>query len=76
MVRYSFLSILPNDNADILAASLLISNCSFSSLILSSIVMVSFHIPSERLFLKGKGLSDAKEVSITKEEYGFRVHLI
>ena len=76
MVRYSFLSILPDDNADILAASLLISNCSFSSLILSSIVMVSVHIPSERLFLKGKRLSDAKEVSITKEEYGFRVHLI
>ena len=76
MVRYSFLSILPDDNADILAASLLISNCSFSSLILSSIVMVSVHIPSERLFLKDKGLSDAKEVSITKEEYGFRVHLI
>ena len=76
MVRYSFLSILPDDNADTLAASLLISNCSFSSLILSSIVMVSVHIPSERLFLKGKGLSDAKEASITKEEYGFRVHLI
>ena len=76
MVRYSFLSILPDDNADILAASLLISNCSFSSLILSSIVMVSVHIPSERLLLKGKRLSDAKEVSITKEEYGFRVHLI
>ena len=41
-VRYSYLSILPYDNADIFAASLLILYCSFSSFILSSIVMISF----------------------------------
>ena len=32
-VRYSYLSILPQDNTDIFAASLLISYCSFLSLI-------------------------------------------
>ena len=70
-VRYSYLSIFPDDKADVLATSLLISHCSFSSLILSSIVMVSFHILSERFFLKCKGLSDVKEASVTKKEYGF-----
>ena len=40
-VRYSYLSIFPDDNADIFAASLLILCCSFSSLILSSIIMIS-----------------------------------
>ena len=30
-VRYSYLSILPEDNADVFAASLLISYCKFSS---------------------------------------------
>ena len=33
-VKYSYLSILPDDNADIFAASLLISHCTFSSIIL------------------------------------------
>ena len=32
-VRYSYLSILPQDNTDIFAASLLISYCNFLSLI-------------------------------------------
>ena len=45
-------------NADIFTASLLISYCSFSSLI--------FYILSKRLHLKRKGLSDANVVSITK----------
>ena len=39
-VRYSYLLILPDDRADIFAAPLLISYCIFSSLILSSIVMI------------------------------------
>ena len=39
-LRYSSLSIFPDDNADIFAASLLISNCSFSSLIFPSIYMI------------------------------------
>ena len=56
LVRYSSLSILLDYNADIFATSLLISYCSFSA---------------KRLFPKGKGLSDARVVSITKEERGF-----
>ena len=65
---------LPEDNADIFTASLLISYCSFSSLILSSLIMISFYILSEILFLKRKGLSDARVVSITKSKYGFAVN--
>ena len=41
-VRYSYLSILADDNADIFATSLLILYCSFLFLILSSIVLISF----------------------------------
>ena len=37
-------------------------------------VMISFYIPSTRLFLQCKGLSDSRVVSITKKEYGFSVH--
>ena len=66
-VKYSCLSALPDDKADILAASLLKSLCSFSSLILSPITIISFYIHSKRLFLKHKGLSDARVVSITKK---------
>ena len=73
-VRYSYLSILPDDNADIFVAPLLISYCSLSSLILLSIVMISFHILSKRFILKRKGLSDARVASITKKEYGFAVY--
>ena len=56
--RYSYLSNLPDDIVDIFAASLIISYCSFSSLILSSIAMISFYFLSERLHLKSKGLSE------------------
>ena len=64
---YSYLSISPDDNADTFAASLLISYCNFSFLILSSVVLIGFYILSKRFFLKRKGLSDAKVVSITKK---------
>ena len=47
-LRYSYLSIFPDQNADTFAAFLLMAYCSFSSLILPSVAMVSFHI-----FLKG-----------------------
>ena len=47
--------IFRDDNADIFAASLLISYCNFSSLIISSIVMISFYILSKRFFLKRVG---------------------
>ena len=35
--------------------------------------MISFYILSKTCFLKRKRLSDAKVVSITKNEYGFAV---
>ena len=70
-VRYSFLSIYLDGIADIFAACLFISYCSSSSLILSLVAMISFYILSTRFFLKGKGLSDGRVVSITKGEYGF-----
>ena len=73
-VRYSYLSIVTDDNADTFAASLLVSYCSFSSLILSSVV--SYYILSKRFFLKRKGLFDARVASITKKEYGFAVNFL
>ena len=51
-VRNLYLSILNNDKADIFAASLLISNYTYSSLTLSSIIVVNFYILSKRSFLK------------------------
>ena len=50
------------------------SYCNFSSLILSSTVMISFYILSKRFPLKRKELSDARVVSIIKNEYGFAVY--
>ena len=73
-VKYSSLSILPDDNVDIFNASLLIIYHKFSSLVLSSIAMVSFYILSKRLRLRRKWLSDARLVSVTKTEYDFAVH--
>ena len=51
-IRYSYLSNLSDDDADIFAASLLTSYCSFSSLILSSINVINFYIFSTRLVLQ------------------------
>ena len=62
-VRYSYLSILPDDNADIFAASLGTSNRNFAYLIFSSIVKITFYILSKRLYLKHNGLSHAKVMS-------------
>ena len=49
------------------------SYCTVSSLILSTIAIISFHILFKRFFLKREGLSDATVASITKREYGFAV---
>ena len=67
-VRYSCLPILLEDNADTFTASLLILYCSFSSLILASIVMINFYFLSKRFFLKRIELSDARVVSMTKKK--------
>ena len=66
----------PDDNADIFAASLLISYCGFLSLILSSVFVISFYILSRKFFLKHKRLSDARVASTIKKEYGFAVHFL
>ena len=70
-VIYQCLSLLPDDTTNAFAVSLLISYCSFSSLILSSVVIISFYIFSERFFLKREGLYDARAETISKKEYGF-----
>ena len=57
-VRYSYLSIFPDENANTFAASLLISYCSFSSLMLSAVVVISLCIFSKNFFLKHKELSE------------------
>ena len=72
----NYLSILPDDKTDIFAASLLISYCSFSSIILSSIYIINFYIVSKIFFLKHKKLSDGRVVSKTKKEYGFAVDFL
>ena len=74
-VRYSYLSIFPDNIANVFAASFLLWYYSFSSLILSSIVMISFDIFPRRLRMKRKGLSEARVVSLTKKEYVFLVNL-
>ena len=75
-VRYSCLSIFPDNIADVFAASFLLLYYSFPSLILSSIVMISFDIFPRRLRMERKGLSEARIVSLTKKEYGFLVNLL
>ena len=72
-VRYSDLPFLRENNSDIFTAFLLILPCSFSSLILSSIVIGSFYILPKRFFQKRERLFNVRVVSITKEEYGFAV---
>ena len=74
ITRNKFISILPDDNADVFAVSLLISNCSFLPLVLSLIVKINLYIASKRFFLKREWLSDARVLPITKKEYGFAVH--
>ena len=70
LVIYSYLSILPGNNADIFTASLLTSYYSFRSLTLSTIAIINFYIVSKRLVLKGEELSDGRVLLITKKEYG------
>ena len=53
-----------------------ISYCSFSSLILPSVAIMSFYILSRRFFLKCKWLSDTRVASRTKNEYGFDMYFL
>ena len=75
-VRYSYLSILSDHNTVIFAASSLTLYFRFSSLILSSVVMIILYIFCKQLRLSRKGLSAAKVVSITKKQYGFAGHVL
>ena len=77
-VRYFiiFYSTLADDNADIFVGSVLLLYCTFSSLILSSMVMINFYIHSKIFFLKREELSNGRVVSITKKEYVFVVHFL
>ena len=70
-VRYSYLSIFPDDNVDISAASRLILYCSFPSLILPSIVMINFYTVSKRFFVKRGELSAGRVISIIKKRIWF-----
>ena len=72
--RNSYLPILPDDNANIFAVSLLLLYNNFSFLIFSSIVMTIFYMPPKRLCLKHKRLSDGKVALLTKKEYASAVH--
>ena len=76
LVRYSYLSILPDNNVDIFAASPLVSYYHFSLLILSLIANSSFYILSKWLRQKFKRLSDARVVPMTKKENGFAMHFL
>ena len=83
-VRYSYLLISPDDNADILATPWLILYYTFSPLILSSIFIFRFfiffifffHFLSKGLFPSREELCDKRVVSITKKGYGFAVHFL
>ena len=70
------LIVFEDDNVNTLAAFLLMLYCSFSSLISSSIVRFSFYVLVAGFYLKLKGLSDVRVVSITKKQYGFSVHFL
>ena len=68
-IRYSYFSILPQDNEHVFAATLLMSYCNLSSLILSLIVMVTLYSPYNRFLQKIKALSDGRALSVTKNKY-------
>ena len=67
---------LLDDNADVFAVSLFISYFIFLSVILSSIVMISFYILSKIFFLKRQKSTGARLASITKKEYGLAVRFL
>ena len=75
-VRYSYLSILPNDNADLFVAALLMWYCNFSSLILSLMFMTTPSKPSNKFIKESRVLSDGRVVSVTKNEYGFALKFL
>ena len=71
LVRYSYLSVLPDDKADVSAASLLIQYFIISNLIINC----HCYYILKRYFLNLKGLSDGSVASLTKKEYGSAVYI-
>ena len=65
-LKYLYLPNFSDYHVDIFTASHLIFYCSFSSLLVSSLVMISFYIPCKKLFLEHKGLSDGRVVWLTE----------
>ena len=65
--KYTICEIDYRRNVDICAASLLILYFTFPSLILSSIVMISFYILPKRFILKYEEISDARVEPIAKK---------
>ena len=63
-VKYTFSSILSNNSADILAVSLVISYCKFSSLTWQLVTVISFYILSKKLFLKLERLFGQQVASV------------
>ena len=63
-------------NAEIFYTSLLIWNRKFLSVILPSVVIISFYNLSKIFFLKCKELSYARVPSIAKKWHGFAVHFL
>ena len=66
---------MPDDKADMLAASLLISYCSFYILSDYQLSWFLWYILKD-FFVNFKGLSDGKVVSKNKKEYGLAVHIL
>ena len=73
-VRYSYLSILPDDNTDIFTVAMSVLYYNIISLILLSMVMITLYTSSNRFFQKHNELSDRRVVSMTKNEYGCAAH--
>ena len=67
-MKFSCLSILPDDNFDTFAAFLLKFYCSFPCLILSPTFMIAAYILFKRFRLESKRLSDERVVLLTKKE--------
>ena len=65
-LKYLYLPNFSDYHVDIFTASLLILYCSFSSLLVPSLVMISFYIPCKKLFLEHEGLSDGTVVWLTE----------
>ena len=75
-IRYSYLSILTDDNADAFVDILLMPYCNVSSPILSSMVLITLYISSSRFFRNRNRLYNGRAVSMTKNEHGSAAYFL